>query len=95
MAEPAPTPEQISIPDKIETSAVTILDSVSKQSVEKNSTGAASMNKTQKKVEIDAASKHKTQKKVETDTSSKHKTQKKIKTHSSQPADDWKVIEHQ
>ena len=80
MVEPAPTPEQISVPDKVETSAATILDSVGNQSVEKVSTGTSSMNKTQKKVEIGASSKHKTQKKVETGTSSKHKTQKKVET---------------
>ncbi len=95
MVKAAPASKQTSIPDKIETSAVTILDSEGNQSVEKISTGAASMNKTQKKIETGTSSKHKTQKKIETGTSSKHKTQKKIKTHSSQPADDWKVIEHQ
>lgn len=95
VVEPAPTPEQISIPDKVGTSATTKLDNVGNRSVEKVSTRSSSVNRTQKKIETGTASKHKTQKKVETDTSNKRKTQKKIKPHSSRPADDWKVIEHQ
>jgi pSer/pThr/pTyr-binding forkhead associated (FHA) protein len=109
VVEPATAPEQISVPNKVETSAVTILDSVGNQSVEKVSIGTSSMHKTRKKVEIATSSMHKTRKKVEiatssmhktrkkveTGTSSMHKTRKKVKTHSSQPADDWKVIEHQ
>jgi hypothetical protein len=81
VVKPAPAPEQISVPNKVETSAVTILDSVGNQSVEKVSIGTPSMHKTRKKAEIG--------------TSNVHKTRKKVKTHSSQPADDWKVIEHQ
>jgi len=79
--EPAPAPKQIPIPNKVGASAVTILDNVGSQSVEKALTGTPSMHKTPKKSEIRA--------------SNAHKTRKKVKAHSSQPADDWKVIEHQ
>jgi pSer/pThr/pTyr-binding forkhead associated (FHA) protein len=95
VVKPAPTPKQISVPNKFGASATTKLNNAGNRSVEKVSTGTSSKQKTQKKVETGTSSKHTTQKKVEAGTSSKHKTQKKIKTRSSQPADDWKVIEHQ
>jgi len=93
--EPEPFPKQISVPNKVETSAVTKLDSVGNQSVEKVAIGRFSMNKTRKKVEIGSSSTHKIRKKVEIGSSSTHKIRKKVKSHSSQQSDDWKVVEHQ
>lgn len=81
VVKPAPAPEQISLPHKVKRSVDTKLNNLANQSVEKVSIGLSSRNKTQKKVKAG--------------TSSVHKTQKKVKTQSSQPADDWKVIEHQ
>jgi len=74
----APAPEQISVPDKVETSVGTILDNVAKKSVEKVSTDISGRNKTHKKVEVVTPGLHKTQKKVKADTSSAQKTQKKV-----------------
>jgi len=67
VVEPAPPSEQISVPNKVETSAVTIMDSVGNQSVKKLAIGTSGM----------------------------HKTRKKAKTRPYQPADEWKVVEHQ
>jgi pSer/pThr/pTyr-binding forkhead associated (FHA) protein len=89
----APVPEQISVPDKVETSVATIPDNIANKSVEKVSTdisgrnkihqkveaGTPGVHKTQKKVKASTSSAHKTQKKVEADTLSAHKTQKKVK----------------
>jgi pSer/pThr/pTyr-binding forkhead associated (FHA) protein len=93
VVEPALAPEQISVPNKGETSTVTILDSVGNQSVEKVAIGASSMHKTRKKVKTHSSQPADERKKVEIGTSSMHKTRKKVKTHSSQPADERKKVE--
>ena len=83
MGKAAPAPEQISVPDKVETSVATILDNVANKSVEKVSTDISGRNKTHKKVKVGTPSVHKTQKKVKADTSSVHKTQKKVEADTS------------
>jgi pSer/pThr/pTyr-binding forkhead associated (FHA) protein len=50
VVEPAQVPEQISVPDKTKTSAVTRLDSIGNKSVEKVAISTSARNKTRKKV---------------------------------------------